>query len=209
MNPRERWKREPLKPGWFGIAHLSDDSAVRDEEGNVIRYRGKFKIFRSDRTFVELAADQGYDVRPLSQEELGEHNPRLIRAYHGLFAQMPESEEAYTAALDDLRSLRTGKEFSFKKGERTIHVEFGVNRFRVPWLKVNDDTWYAENEEALERGVPEEELDEEPMHTTILEINDESQSKLRLYCEGWSNNHEALLSAEGILLEQFSPPVEI
>ncbi len=196
MDPRERHLRKPLDIMLgFGFGKVGEPSKIK---------------YTPDRSPFEQAADQGYDLRPLSQDELRENGLRLIRQYHTLFQEMPESRRGYATSWD---SSRIGeRSFRFVKNGITYRVGHGINEYKIPYLTITDETTLVENDQAREMGVPSEELldiddIEEVQANMVLAINDDHSDKYSIICENWFNQGESLISAEGLLLEKFEPPL--
>lgn len=156
--------------------------------------------YKPDRDVLQQASDQGYDLRPLTEEELDVNTKRLLAGYHKLLKEMPESSQKYEEAWDKVGLER---DFIFGKGDNTYRVIFGVNEHKIPYLSIIDETLASENEKAEDIGVPKQELlkEEELMGEVVLAINDENSKDLYLGCEGWNNNQEALRAANEWLHE--------
>lgn len=151
--------------------------------------------FKPDQDAITQAAEQGYDLMKLTREELKTHTDRLLKEYHRLLRELPESAEAYEEAFQEKGRV---KEFTFQQGDRTYRVRYEVSNTKSPFLSISDDSQLQEMINASRKGVPEEELlewDEMESNTAILEINSEHDPKPSLYCEGWNNNQEALRAA--------------
>lgn len=188
MNPLERRNRPEIRV-MLGVGFITDEDIANLKlgESDSIKIDAKFK---PDRTPAEQFNDQarqyGYDFTPLTQEEI-DSLPNLARKFFTLFSELPESRYAYQEALD-----QPGEEkgFSFMKNGHPLEVVFGVNINHIPFLHVTDLTYDDPN-------IP------------LLAINDPYGEFVGIHCEGSMNDQEALLSANGLLLEKFGGPVDL